>query len=50
MVRTIFVSIAGPTGGGCDTSSGGGGPTVIGSGSAKDTTYLQNIFAHKLFT
>ncbi len=41
--------IAVPTGeSGGDSSSGGGGPTVIGSGSAKDT-YLQIMMENKLF-
>jgi len=48
-MRTIFMPIAVPTGeSGGDSSSGGGGPTVIGSGSAKDT-YLQIMMENKLF-
>ena len=48
-MRTIFMPIAVPTGGdGGDSSSGGGSPTVIGSGSAKDT-YLQIMMENKLF-
>jgi len=48
-MRTIFMPIAVPTGGdGGDSSSGGGSPTVISSGSAKDT-YLQIMMENKLF-
>jgi len=48
-MRTIFMPIAVPTGGdGGDSGSGGGGPTVIGSGSAKDT-YLQIMMANRLY-
>jgi len=48
-MRTIFMPIAVPTGeSGGDSSSGGGSPTVISSGSAKDT-YLQIMMANRLY-
>jgi hypothetical protein len=48
-MRTIFMPIAVPSGeSGGNSGSGGGSPTVIGSGSAKDT-YLQIMMENKLF-
>ena len=47
-MRTIFMPIAVPTGGSGDSGSGGGSPTIINSGSAKDT-YLQIMMENKLF-
>tara|TARA_Y100000385_G_scaffold220996_1_gene230616 strand:+ start:2083 stop:4074 length:1992 start_codon:yes stop_codon:yes gene_type:complete len=47
-MRTIFMPIAVPTRGSGDSGSGGGSPTIINSGSAKDT-YLQIMMENKLF-